>query len=80
MTLYGLEFPAELCDSNGSNGCDCAELLDSKGKRRPPFPGHDCDYVRRRSALVAEAIKIADETVRTKSPSEDNALSRRSFV
>ena len=54
---------------NNSNGdplearfCDCPELL-INGKRLPCPPHHDCDYVRKRSALVPEAERIAAETI-----------------
>jgi hypothetical protein len=71
MTLYGLELPDDL----GGNGeCECDELL-IRGKRVPPPPGHDCEYVRARSALVPQAVKIADEKVATKSPSQDGGSS-----
>jgi hypothetical protein len=76
MTLHGREFLPESYEDNGSNGeCECAELLDSKGKRRAPFPGHDCEYVRARSALVPQAVRIANACVATRSPSEDGGLS-----
>ena len=40
--------------------CDCAELIVC-GVRVPVPVGHDCEYVRARTALVAEAERIAGE-------------------
>jgi len=39
--------------------CECAELIIC-GVRVPIPPGHNCEYVRCRTALVAEAERIAD--------------------
>ena len=39
--------------------CDCDELV-IDGLRAPAPPGHDCEYVRQRTALVQEAERIAD--------------------
>ena len=38
--------------------CDCDELIIC-GARVPVPPGHDCEYVRQRTLLVAEAERIA---------------------
>jgi hypothetical protein len=57
MTLYGLEFSPELC---GGGECCCDELI-VNGKRVPPPPGHSCEYVRARSVLVPQAVKIAND-------------------
>jgi hypothetical protein len=43
--------------------CDCAELI-IRGVRMPPPPGHDCDYVRKRSALVEQAVQMVNERVK----------------
>ena len=43
--------------------CHCVELLDSLGNRRPCPPYHDCEYIRARSALVPEAVRIASKRV-----------------
>jgi hypothetical protein len=48
---------------NGNNGaefryCDCSECI-IYGVRVPMPPGHDCEYVRLRTALVKEAERIA---------------------
>jgi len=40
--------------------CDCDELIIC-GARVPVPPGHDCEYVRQRTLLVAEAERIAGE-------------------
>ena len=45
--------------------CDCPELL-INGKRLPCPPHHDCDYVRKRSELVAIADQITSESVGNK--------------
>lgn len=61
MMFHGLEFTAESYNGNGdgANGeCECAELL-IRGKRVPPPVGHDCAYVRERTALVKQAVTIA---------------------
>jgi hypothetical protein len=76
MTLHGLEFSPELCNGNE---CECDECL-IRGKRVPPPPGHCCEYVRQRSALVPLAVKIADEKVATKRPSEDGGVSRAAWT
>jgi hypothetical protein len=63
--LYGVGSNGS--NGNGSNGngevryCDCAETLDSKGRRVPVPPRHDCKYVSLRNALIPEAEKIANE-------------------
>jgi len=66
----------DLCDSTNGNGecCDCAELR-IRGKRVPPPTGHDCEYVRQRSALVAQAARIANARVAVRSPQEDGGKS-----
>jgi hypothetical protein len=78
MTLYGLEFPPdELCGSNGE--CECDELL-IRGKRVAPPSGHSCEYVRARGALVAQAVKIANARVATKSPCVDGGTSHAAWT
>ena len=48
---------------NGSNGdCTCDELIVA-GKRQPPPPGHNCEYVRKRKALIPLSTKVANEMV-----------------
>jgi hypothetical protein len=50
---------------NGGNGeryCQCAELIIG-GKRIPCPKHHDCRYVAQRSALVAEASKLATKKI-----------------
>jgi hypothetical protein len=53
-------------NGNGSHPeryCDCVELLDSLGNRRPCPPFHNCEYVRLRSALVPQAVLVANRRV-----------------
>jgi hypothetical protein len=76
--IYGREWPAELC-SNGNGECECDELV-IRGKRVPSPHGHCCEYVRARSALVAQAVKIADARVVTRAPSEDDGVSSAAWT
>jgi hypothetical protein len=55
----------------GTGSCTCAELI-VRGKRVPPPPGHDCDYVRERNVLIPEAEKIVS-FVEVVPPSEDES-------
>jgi hypothetical protein len=63
--------------------CDCQELL-LHGERQPCPPFHDCDYVRKRSALIPEAEKIVNAKVKIVPASEDHgesgALWTKAFV
>ena len=53
--------------------CTCDELL--VGRHRVPIMRfHDCDYVRRRNALIPQASKIASERVHVSSGDENNDL------
>jgi hypothetical protein len=50
------------CGVNGDGAvryCECAELVICGVRVPMPF-GHDCEYMRQRTALVAEAERIAD--------------------
>jgi hypothetical protein len=49
---------------DADNECSCDELL-IKGRRVPMPPGHDCDYIARRNALIPQAEKIASAKVAT---------------
>jgi hypothetical protein len=58
----------ERAKANGSNGngsveperfCWCRELI-VNGKRQPVPLHHDCEYIRRRDALIPEAVRIAN--------------------
>jgi hypothetical protein len=58
---------AAKCANNGNGNergryCDCDELI-VKGRRVPVPLGHDCEYTRKRSALIVEASRIATERV-----------------
>ena len=46
-----------------NNGdCTCDELIVA-GKRQPPPPGHNCEYVRKRKALIPLSTKVANEMI-----------------
>jgi hypothetical protein len=68
---------------NGSNGepkyCECDETL-VHGVRVPAPPGHDCEYVRARSVLVTQALKIADARVPVTSPHKDGGVSHSAWM
>ena len=61
---------AEIAAAKHNNGngseperyCDCPELI-IDGKRVPCPPGHDCEYVAGRSALVPEASRLATKSI-----------------
>jgi hypothetical protein len=58
-----------------SNFCDCAECV-IEGARIPSsqfYRFHNCDYVRRRSKLVPQAVKIANEQVPYKDGDKNNS-------
>jgi hypothetical protein len=42
--------------------CTCDELIVA-GKRQSPPPDHDCEYVRKRNALIPLSRKVANEMV-----------------
>ena len=46
-------------NGEGDRYCECAELI-IRGARVAVPPGHNCEYVRARTALVQEAERIAD--------------------
>jgi hypothetical protein len=48
--------------SSNNGDCTCDELIVA-GKRQPPPPGHDCEYVRKRKALIPLSMKVANEMV-----------------
>ena len=56
-----------VCNNGGQpeRWCECPELI-INGKRVPCPPHHDCDYVRKRSELVAIADRITSEGVGNK--------------
>src|SRR5437762_8430171 len=61
--------------------CDCLELLDSRGHRRPAPVGHSCEYVRQRNALIKEAAETACEIVPELVPaSEDDGVSAANWT
>jgi hypothetical protein len=65
--------------TSNNGDCDCDELM-VRGSRVPPPPGHDCEYVRQRTALVSRAMKVADEMVETvRDDGESNAAWTRAF-
>jgi hypothetical protein len=78
MVFLDREFLPELC-GNGNGECECAELL-IRGKRVPPPHGHCCEYVPARSALVAQAVKIANERVAVRSPQDDGGASHATWT
>jgi hypothetical protein len=67
-TLTDYELAAIAREKSKSNGseperyCFCDELI-VNGRRVPCPPGHDCEYVAARSALIFEASRIATERV-----------------
>ena len=79
MMLNGLEFSPELCGDGANGECDCAETV-IRGKRISPPPGHCCKYVRARGALVAQAVKIANERVAVRSPQDDGGASHATWT
>ena len=60
-----------------SDFCDCAECkIDGERFPTPPFHRfHDCEYVRKRSRLIPQAERIANERVVIRPASEDNGES-----
>jgi hypothetical protein len=56
------------------NFCGCAECK-IDGVRFPPPRFHDCDYCRKRSALVPRAEKIANDRVPIRPAYEDDGKS-----
>jgi len=51
-----------LVDPDCPKFCECPETL-SRGARFPSPPGHDCEYVRQRSALVPQASSEGHSTL-----------------
>jgi hypothetical protein len=72
---------ADDLNENGeaSRFCTCDELVVGEGRNRkrvPVMKYHDCDYVRQRNELLPQAIKRANEIVRSKLTPHDDAKSR----
>jgi hypothetical protein len=67
---------AKRANGNGSKPqryCDCIELKDANGNRRPFPEGHNCEYMAQRNALIPKAARIATEAVGN--PLGNNSLS-----
>jgi hypothetical protein len=61
-------------DLLGENFCGCAETQ-IEGVSFPAPPGHDCEYVRARNALIPQAERIAGAKVMVLPASEDDGAS-----
>src|SRR5438094_222634 len=59
--------------------CECSELLIA-GRRLPCPPGHDCAYVRARSALVPTAERLAFERLRHLLSQDDSRQQNARFT
>jgi hypothetical protein len=70
------KFP-RVVNGRTDNFCDCAECkIDGVRVPTPQFHRfHNCEYVRKRSALVPQAERIASETVAIRLASDDNGES-----
>jgi hypothetical protein len=68
-----------LSHATNTRQCHCAECRIGS-VRFPPPRFHNCEYVRKRSALVPQAERIASESVVIRPASEDNGESAQRWT
>jgi hypothetical protein len=68
--LFSHEYEACRREREKKNGnseplrrCECRELLDVNGRRRPAPKFHSCEYVRLRDSLIPAAVEIATRKI-----------------